>query len=122
VVSGERIGPVAERPTMPETPEQLVELVREAMGAVCAYVGVEGAAAHLGVSVRTFHKMRKRRPGLRVFAFGEGEGAHPRYRRDDLDAWAEGFAEGPAPKRRKRRPARAGRLRRTGTGYWRDMP
>ena len=82
---------------MPETPEQLADLVRGAVADVMAtgqpgYLSVSGAAAYLGVSPRTFHKMRKARGNLRAFRFGgdsAGTGS-PYYRREELDAWAEG--------------------------------
>lgn len=53
------------------------------------FLSVREAASYLGISVRAFYEMRSKRP-LPVFEFGARGGA-VRFRRTDLEHWAEAF-------------------------------
>lgn len=54
------------------------------------YLNATAAAEYLGVSKTTFWRMRKEYP-VSVYFF---EVSCPRFKRSDLDEWAEQFKEG----------------------------
>jgi len=75
------------------------------------YLTAAEAARFLGLKPRRFRDLRARYP-LPCYRFG-GERAHPRFRRDELEAWAERFLHEPSssqqapPRRRQRRGRRS---------------
>jgi excisionase family DNA binding protein len=58
-------------------------------GNVSEFLPVAEAARWLGLSRRDFRRLRAKHP-LADYRFG-GDRAHPKFRRSDLDAWAERF-------------------------------
>lgn len=53
------------------------------------YLTATKAAEYLGISRSTFWRLRKEHP-VSVYFF---EASYPRYKRSDLDEWAEQFKE-----------------------------
>ena len=73
------------------------------------------AAKLLGISARAFRNLRAQRP-CPCYRFGDDE-AHPRFRRDDLLAWAEQFRVEPMPARTQRQV----RARRGSAKSWAEV-